>query len=364
MLRSLAPRAVRLLAAPVAAPVRALRTSAVALTSSALRVGKVRPGASSVRVSPQVLPSLHRPTAFAAKCIKEAEKDVEENGFGHAPGHVEEGDVEGPLVPLDMVEGYEQLLAYTASHPFWNNLIFRNRLSLTSAEWKFFWEQYFHYSRNFTRYLSGLMYRCDDDLLRARLTQNLWEEGGGAEPEKRHSQLFRNFLTKTLKTEPQGIVNEPCTVQYVNQYLDGSANADALYSAAFLSLGTEGIVSPMYARLVDGMLSKTAGFPSKELLFFHIHIGCDDDHAGTLAEIMFKYAKVYQEKHPQDRDGWIQVCTQATDDALNLRKTFFDHLYTEILVRRQAASSGKEAAKMASTMSAASSVGQQQASMC
>ena len=55
--------------------------------------------------------------------------------------------------------------------------------------------------------------------------------------------------------------------------------SDAISGSAWLSLGTESIVSKMYQILVEGMLQ--AGLLNEELEFFHIHIGCDDEHAAT-----------------------------------------------------------------------------------
>jgi hypothetical protein len=92
---------------------------------------------------------------------------------------------------------------------------------------QFFFEQYYLFSNNFTRYVAGVMYRCEDDKLRSKLTKNLWDEGqphppslhlppalhclphpsaarlshtgGGAEVDKRHSELFRKFLNNTVR---------------------------------------------------------------------------------------------------------------------------------------------------------------------
>ena len=83
------------------------------------------------------------------------------------------------------------LTQYVESHPFWDNSIFRacTQGDFTMAEFRVLFGQYAHYSRNFTRYLAGLMFTCTDDLLRAKLSENLWEEGGGADPGQRHAEL-------------------------------------------------------------------------------------------------------------------------------------------------------------------------------
>ncbi|MEO5727380.1 MAG: iron-containing redox enzyme family protein, partial [Byssovorax sp.] len=84
-----------------------------------------------------------------------------------------------------------QLRKVEAEHSFWNNRFFKACLAghLTKEDCKFVFGQYYLYSKNFTRYLSALMANCDNDLHRSRISENLWEEGGGAAPEKRHAQI-------------------------------------------------------------------------------------------------------------------------------------------------------------------------------
>jgi hypothetical protein len=95
-----------------------------------------------------------------------------------------------------------------------------------------------------------------------------------------------------------------------------------VWGSAWLSLGTEGIVSRMYEIMVRGM--RQAGIPNEELEFFHIHIACDDEHAETLSDLMCSYA---------DRTGWFETCKRAADEALSLRANFFNHLYDNLVVR-------------------------------
>jgi pyrroloquinoline-quinone synthase len=171
-----------------------------------------------------------------------------------------------------------------------SNAIYQNRRELSFQEWKLFFEQDYYDSCSFTRYIGGLMWRCDDDLLRSRLTANLYEEGGELDESERHAEILRRFLTQTMGTDLERLDTLPGTRNFVKSYLQHSAHEDPLYCAAFLSLGTEGICSPMFQRLVDGMLHGRSQpkFKREELRYFTIHIGCDDAHAGTLAEVMFK----------------------------------------------------------------------------
>jgi len=211
-------------------------------------------------------------------------------------------------------------------HPFWQNSLLRacERGRLSRDDFRFLFGQYAHYSKNFTRYLAGVMLSCEDDYFRSKLSENLWEEGGGADPEERHAELFRRFLTDTLDiSDPRATPIEACTSVFVDRYLSGSASPDHTYGCAFLALGTEGMVSRMYRILVQGM--RQADIPDEALTFFHIHIECDDEHAETLWEMLLA---------SRHRPDWKVVARRAIDDALKLRAAFFEAIYDQIERRR------------------------------
>ncbi|MFN6194146.1 MAG: iron-containing redox enzyme family protein [Planctomycetota bacterium] len=219
------------------------------------------------------------------------------------------------------------LRAFEAAHPFWSNQLFDACKAgwLTKDDFRFVFGQYYLYSKNFTRYLSGLMANLDDDLLRSRLSENLWEEGGGAAPEHRHAQIFRDFLSQGLGIDLATIEFLPCTRHFVDQFLGQCLRGTALHGSAFLSLGTEAIVARMYALMVDGLLA--AGVPDEQLRFFRIHMACDDAHAATLEDILCSF---------RGQSDWEQQCRDALDLALRLRGAFFDQLMAEVRHRRVA----------------------------
>src|SRR5215210_5304341 len=97
-------------------------------------------------------------------------------------------------------DALNQLRKIQSEHPFWNNRLFRNCSAghLVREDFQFIFSQYYLYSKNFTRYLAALMAKSSSDFHRSRLSENLWEEGGGMEPEKRHAELFRKFLKEAL----------------------------------------------------------------------------------------------------------------------------------------------------------------------
>jgi pyrroloquinoline quinone (PQQ) biosynthesis protein C/quercetin dioxygenase-like cupin family protein len=212
-------------------------------------------------------------------------------------------------------------------HSFWNNRFFKACLAghLTREDCKFVFGQYYLYSKNFTRYLSALMANCESDLHRAWISENLWEEGGGLAPEKRHAQIFRDFLGQGLGIDVNNIDYLDSTRFFVREYLDFSLRSHPAAASAFLSLGTEGIVARMYGIIVQGLLK--AGIEEEHLSFFRIHMECDDEHAETLEKNMVSYS---------DLPDWYDTCHRAMTFALTARERFFDKLYEQLLARRLA----------------------------
>ncbi len=218
-----------------------------------------------------------------------------------------------------------RLHAAQAGHRFWDNRVFRACAAgaLTRDDFRFFFSQYYLYTRSFTRYLAALMASCESDLHRARLAENIWEEGGGAAPERRHAEIFRRFLRDGLEVDVDDLDFEDVTRFFVREYLDFCLHAHPAAGSAFLSLGTEGIVPRMYAILVDGLLK--AGVAEEHIAFFRIHMECDDEHAETLEEMMASYAAT---------PDWFNTCLRSMDYALTLRHRFFEQLYAAIEARR------------------------------
>lgn len=212
-----------------------------------------------------------------------------------------------------------------SEHSFWNNALLRacREGVLTREDFQFIFAQYYLYSRNFTRYLNGLMANCDNDFWRARLSENLWEEGGAMEPGQRHAEIFRRFLRQGLGVDLENIEFLDCTRLFVREYLDFCLKSSVVRGSAFLSLGTEGIVARMYGYFVEGL--KQAGVEEEHLEFFRIHMACDDAHAATLEEMMFFYSK---------EETWLGDCELGMETALELRQRFFENLFQELQRRR------------------------------
>lgn len=218
-----------------------------------------------------------------------------------------------------------QLRTLQAEHPFWNNRLFKacNAGTLSKEDFRFIYGQYYLYSKNFTRYIAALMANCDSDYHRSRLSENLWEEGGGTAPEKRHAEIFRKFLRDGLEIDVDNVDYLDSTRFFVREYLDFCLHSHPAAGSSFLSLGTEGIVARMYGVLIEGLLK--AGIPEEHVQFFRIHMECDDEHAETLEKMMLSYATT---------PDWYNTCYRSMAYALGLRERFFNKLYDNLEVRR------------------------------
>ncbi|HEV3316426.1 MAG TPA: iron-containing redox enzyme family protein [Candidatus Angelobacter sp.] len=220
---------------------------------------------------------------------------------------------------------FQELERFQAEHPIWDCRLIRACRAglLTKEDYKLIFSQYYRYSKNFTRYLTALMTNCESDYYRSRLSENLWEEGGGAEPDKRHAELFRRFLRDGLGVDLESIQYQSFANDFFHQYLDFCRNSSALTGSAFLSLGTEGAISRLYGYFCEGLLK--AGIPEEQLNFFRIHMECDDEHAITLGELMRSYS---------DEAGWFEQCKSAINHALNIRRQFLDDALDFVLQTR------------------------------
>jgi len=167
------------------------------------------------------------------------------------------------------------------------------------------------------------MANCDSDFHRSRLSENLWEEGGGIAPEKRHAEIFRRFLTEGLEIDVSNIDYLHSTRFFVREYLDFCMHSHPTAGSAFLSLGTEGIVARMYGILLEGLIK--AGIEEEHTAFFRLHMECDDEHAETLEKMMISYAGT---------PDWYNTCYRSMTYALSLRERFFDKLYEYLEIRR------------------------------
>lgn len=219
----------------------------------------------------------------------------------------------------------ESLKHQMDTHPMWSNRLLKacELGHLSKDDFKILFEQYFIYSKNFTRYLCALMANMEDDYHRSQLSENIWEEGGGEDLEKRHSEIFRQFLIKGLGVEIEEIKFKDFSTQFMTKYLDYCMNKPALEGSAFLSLGTEAIVARLYSVFLKGM--NKVEIDKEHLHFFELHVECDDEHAETLEEIVLSFAS---------EPNFKERCLDGLNTALDLRNQFFDDLFSLIYESR------------------------------
>ncbi|HVV69208.1 MAG TPA: iron-containing redox enzyme family protein [Gammaproteobacteria bacterium] len=247
----------------------------------------------------------------------------------HLPSHLHKTH---QLVHAEFITDHENgngifdLYKIRDCHKIWENPLLKACVSglLTFEDFRFIFSQYYLYSKNFTRLLAAFMVNCESDIYRSKLSENLWEEGGGSDIEKRHAEIFRRFLVDHLYLNPlENIVFEPFTQDFFQQYLDMCLNYSSLEAAAALSLGTESIVPKLYQIFRQGL--RAIGLQNKSLHFFDLHIQCDDDHAKTLEDILLSY---------KDEANWLHLCKAAIIRALDLRDVFFENIYKHISYKK------------------------------
>src|SRR4051812_40871874 len=114
----------------------------------------------------------------------------------------------------DVSRQLAELRRRQADHRFWTNPLLTGfaQGAFSREDLTYIFSQSHHYSSSFTRFIAAVMANCDSDLFRAQLSENLWEEGGGCAPDRRHAQIFRNFLTRSLGVaNPEAISYAPFT---------------------------------------------------------------------------------------------------------------------------------------------------------
>jgi len=206
-------------------------------------------------------------------------------------------------------------------HPIWNNelLLACENGDLNQADLQYMFSQYYYYSKNFTKLIAAALLKNNDDFYRAKLSANLWEESGELDIEKRHAEIFRKFLTNVLDINLVKIEVESYTELFFREYLDLCLNSKSYECFAMLSFGTEGIISKLYSIFKKNLLK--VGFSNEDLLFFNIHIECDDEHSITLEEMVLSHS---HEEH------WFERSKTAINTVLDLRDKFFKNIYKSL----------------------------------
>lgn len=226
-----------------------------------------------------------------------------------------------------------------SKHPIWTNPFFLkcNEGSLTKDDFKLALSQYFFFCRDFTRYLFAATAHQPNDVVRAHLSNNMYDEVGNGDIHKRHSKVFQDMLFNSF-----GINDPDSEIQrtiYADKFRDefyqgtflprvtvgNESVPGALYSLVFM-LGCEAIVPKYYTIVRDGM--KAAGLTTPEVEFFDMHITCDEGHAASMYDVIFDL----KDHLGLSFEEWKRGVELAIGGAATAKGNFFtachDHLQT------------------------------------
>lgn len=246
-----------------------------------------------------------------------------------------------------------QLSEQIREHPYWKNRLFTaiQADELTRKDYQYLFSQYYHYSNNFTRFIAAAMVHCENDLHRFHIIHNLWEEAGEGVAEKRHPQLYRDFLRGAFDVnKPDEIKFADYTRQWVKDYLENCLRPNPLEALAFIVPG-EQIVPATYKLFLAAM--QKVGITDEALFFWHLHTQCDDEHGEILGNIVASYAPRRTAKdtaHPKRRasdrkagegndtlekimnayavgSDWHSTSAAAMNRALNLHMQFYENVF-------------------------------------
>ncbi|MEO0604199.1 MAG: iron-containing redox enzyme family protein, partial [Myxococcota bacterium] len=166
-----------------------------------------------------------------------------------------------------------------------------------------FARHYYGYSRLFPRYLTTVMAKLERVDHREALLENLTEESGsyeddevaelaalGVEPQwydgVPHPELFARFA-RCLGVEPSSAHEADEVVAWRELFLGVLEHGSPAEAVGALGLGTENVVSTMYAPIVDAI--ERAQIAKEDAVFFPLHTIVDDGHNEVLLRIAAHY---------------------------------------------------------------------------
>lgn len=242
--------------------------------------------------------------------------------------------------PAVFVESLQQyaLGSRAANHPLLERIATGNLPDMVGNV-SFLLSEYYHYSHQFTRYLTAVMANLEAPKSRSALVRNAADESGyiapdeaaellrnGIDPEHAkapHPELFRRFL-RAIGAKPEEILlRKPyaATMAWVEAFRGLCMFGGEIQGVGALGIGTEGIVSVMYRRILRGIAIAWPNMSARDRVFFELHAVVDDDHAHTLNNIAIDFA--------DSPEGRRELAVGAYR-ALVIRAAFFDEMMDEI----------------------------------
>lgn len=190
---------------------------------------------------------------------------------------------------------------------------------------------YYGYTAHFPRYLTAAISRLHDPAHRKALVENLTEESGRYHEQELqqleaagilrewidgvpHPELFRRFR-EALGVPDDDDLDDIEVVCWREMFYSTIAYGSPSEAVGALGLGTETVVSAIYAHIVEAL--RRLPLTPESIVFFPLHCTVDDAHHETLKQIAIDYA--------QTEEGRCGL-RMGMRKALSLRAGFWDHL--------------------------------------
>lgn len=218
----------------------------------------------------------------------------------------------------------------------WLNNIANSAYSDQHYALKTFACEYHTYASAFPHYLRAVIDKLTLDKHKKPLLENLQEEKGQLDKDEvgilrahginvgsvlgvPHPTLYRRFCHSMGLTELQLLKPAHIAMQWRKQLLDYIQTASPAAAVGAIGIGTEGIVKPIYHKILSGI--RALGTLNRdEYIFFELHCVVDDKHAEDLENVAIDMLGV-DNGYEELRAGMLK--------ALELRAQFWDYMHNK-----------------------------------
>ncbi|MFP8876219.1 MAG: iron-containing redox enzyme family protein [Myxococcota bacterium] len=222
--------------------------------------------------------------------------------------------------------------AHPAVHHSWLENVAARRYVDMESTLRVFARDYYAYSSGLPIYLRKLIGKLEHPEHRKLLERNLREEQGGLDPADSerlreaaidradvegvpHPELYRRFCRALGLDDAE--LDAPGSAghlwrQRMTTFLDSASPPAALGA---LGAGTEGVVLPIYQKLLRG-IRKLSTISARDRVFFELHCTVDDQHSLDLRRVAYDLLAT-PGAHNDMRKGMLE--------ALQWRQDFFTH---------------------------------------
>lgn len=239
----------------------------------------------------------------------------------------------GPDDPVAFVDALmQQALAHEATRHRCLLRFERGGYGPRSRDFALSFARWYHgYSAWFPAFLRAVIERLESREHRTLLASNLAEEQGSLGDEDQealaalgidpatvdgvpHPELFRRYCA-ALGLSTTDLATPPIpTIEWRSSLLASLRAGTEAYAVGALGLGTEAVVSTVYAPLVAG-LERVEGLERADVVFFELHCHVDDQHYDDLRRIAIDLARSEAGRRDLER---------GMTHALDLRQRFWD----------------------------------------